>query len=201
MLYFFGFIISCVFGYFIAKDANSRGMNGTAWGIGSFLALIPVMPLYLIVRKPIISNSQINTNVIENPSLVRKSCSNSLPGDNSIEKINKSLDEDAYKIYLVKKYKIDFNAVLNKYIYKEVLYGNIELALSAAHSDEIYDDERYIENNKNWSLDEAVQYLIAKGFELKTEGTNHKAKNEVSTLYFISNKELIDYVKSANQKK
>lgn len=91
--------------------------------------------------------------------------------------------------------------MLNKYIYKEALYDSVELALSAAHNDELAEDEKHRENNKNWSLDEAIQNLVAKGFELKTEGSKHQAKNGTSTLYFGSNKELIDYVKSANQKK
>ena len=49
----FGLIIAGVIGVLIAKDANSRGMNGTGWGIFVFLICIVALPIYLIVRKPV----------------------------------------------------------------------------------------------------------------------------------------------------
>ena len=39
---------------FVAKDAKARGMNPVGWGIGAFLFTIVAVPLYLIVRKPIV---------------------------------------------------------------------------------------------------------------------------------------------------
>lgn len=50
---FFGLIIAAVVAVIIAKDANSRGMNGLGWGIFTFLICIIAIPVYLIVRKPI----------------------------------------------------------------------------------------------------------------------------------------------------
>ena len=49
----FGLIIAAIIGVLIAKDANSRGMNGAAWGIFTFLVCIVAVPIYLIVRKPV----------------------------------------------------------------------------------------------------------------------------------------------------
>ena len=49
----FGLIIAAIIGVIISKDANSRGMNGTGWGIFVFLVCIVALPLYLIVRKPV----------------------------------------------------------------------------------------------------------------------------------------------------
>ena len=51
----FGLIIAAVVGVIIAKDANNRGMNGLGWGIFTFLICIVAIPIYLIVRKPLIS--------------------------------------------------------------------------------------------------------------------------------------------------
>ena len=48
----FSLIIGAIIGVLIAKDANSRGMNGTGWGIFVFLICIVALPIYLIVRKP-----------------------------------------------------------------------------------------------------------------------------------------------------
>tara|TARA_B100000686_G_C16612997_1_gene874852 strand:- start:531 stop:710 length:180 start_codon:yes stop_codon:yes gene_type:complete len=49
----FGLIISVIIAVLIAKDANSRGMNGTGWGIFVFLVCIVALPIYLIVRQPV----------------------------------------------------------------------------------------------------------------------------------------------------
>ena len=49
----FGLIVAAIIGVVIAKDANSREMNGTGWGIFVFLVCIVALPLYLIVRKPV----------------------------------------------------------------------------------------------------------------------------------------------------
>jgi zinc ribbon protein len=37
----------------VGRDANRRGMNGVAWGIGVALLCIVFLPIYLIVRKPL----------------------------------------------------------------------------------------------------------------------------------------------------
>ena len=49
-----GMLMAAIVGVFIAKDASKRGMNEFGWGIGVFLALIVFLPLYLIVRKPLL---------------------------------------------------------------------------------------------------------------------------------------------------
>ena len=51
--YIFGLIIAVIIAVLIAKDANSRGMNGTLWGIFVFLVCIIALPVYLVVRKPV----------------------------------------------------------------------------------------------------------------------------------------------------
>jgi tellurite resistance protein TehA-like permease len=51
--FIFGLIIAAIIGVLIAKDANSRGMNGAGWGIFTFLVCIVAVPIYLIVRKPV----------------------------------------------------------------------------------------------------------------------------------------------------
>jgi drug/metabolite transporter (DMT)-like permease len=51
---FLGIIIALIVAYFVAEDANKRGMNGFGWGVGVFLLMILFLPLYFIVRKPLI---------------------------------------------------------------------------------------------------------------------------------------------------
>ena len=51
--FIFGLIIVLVISVLIAKDANSRGMNGVGWGVFVFLICIVALPIYLIVRKPV----------------------------------------------------------------------------------------------------------------------------------------------------
>ena len=53
--YFFGGIIVLLIAIWVAIDANKRGMNGVLWAIGVFLLCIVFLPLYLILRKPIVA--------------------------------------------------------------------------------------------------------------------------------------------------
>jgi len=50
-----GVIIAALVAVFIYSDATKRGMNGIGWAIGVFLLMIVFLPIYLIVRKPLIS--------------------------------------------------------------------------------------------------------------------------------------------------
>ena len=43
-------------GVFVGKDANARGMNGIFWGLAVFAMMIVFLPLYALVRKPLISS-------------------------------------------------------------------------------------------------------------------------------------------------
>jgi MFS family permease len=53
--YGFGVIIAALIAVWVAQDANKRGMNGIAWAIGVFLLCIIFLPIYLIVRKPLLA--------------------------------------------------------------------------------------------------------------------------------------------------
>ena len=50
----FGFVIVVILAVVVAQDANKRGMSGVLWGIGVFLLCIVFLPLYFIVRKPLL---------------------------------------------------------------------------------------------------------------------------------------------------
>ncbi len=43
---------------FVGKDAQKRGMNPIGWGIGVFLILIVFLPIYFMVRKPILTEGE-----------------------------------------------------------------------------------------------------------------------------------------------
>lgn len=66
--------------------------------------------------------------------------------------INRSLDDDGYKIYLVKKYPIEFNDVLKKHIFNNKLYESVEDALIGMHEFDIKVDSEIQEKiDKNQS--------------------------------------------------
>lgn len=52
---FFGVIVDLIAAIWVAWDARRRGMNAAGWAIGTFLLLILFLPLYLILRKPVIA--------------------------------------------------------------------------------------------------------------------------------------------------
>lgn len=52
--FLFSTVIVLVIAVLVAQDANKRGMNGVLWGIGVFFLCIVFLPLYLILRKPLL---------------------------------------------------------------------------------------------------------------------------------------------------
>jgi len=50
-----GLVIAALIAFWVASDAKKRGMNGIGWGIGVFLICIIFLPIYLIVRKPLLA--------------------------------------------------------------------------------------------------------------------------------------------------
>jgi len=54
-MFLFGFVVALIVAAFVAHDANRRGMSGVGWFIGVACLLIVFLPLYLIVRKPLLA--------------------------------------------------------------------------------------------------------------------------------------------------
>lgn len=52
----FGVLIAALIAVLVGVDASKRGMNSVGWAIGTFLLCIVFLPLYLIVRKPVIGS-------------------------------------------------------------------------------------------------------------------------------------------------
>jgi len=54
-------------GIWVGYDADKRGMNPWGWGIGTFLLLIIILPLYLLTRQPIQdrSSSYLDDDIID----------------------------------------------------------------------------------------------------------------------------------------
>jgi hypothetical protein len=50
-----GLVIDAAIGAWVYSDAKKRGMNAAGWGIGAFLLCIVILPLYLIIRKPVVT--------------------------------------------------------------------------------------------------------------------------------------------------
>jgi len=50
-----GLIIAFVVAHFVYNDATKRGMNAMGWALGTFLLMILFLPIYLIIRTPIIT--------------------------------------------------------------------------------------------------------------------------------------------------
>lgn len=48
-------VVGVVAGAWVYSDAKKRGMNAVGWGAGAFLLCIVFLPLYLIMRKPLLT--------------------------------------------------------------------------------------------------------------------------------------------------
>ena len=67
MEYLFTFIILIVVSILVGVDASKRGMNPIGWGLFVFLICIVGLPMYLIMRKPLLGD-QINPTQATTPT-------------------------------------------------------------------------------------------------------------------------------------
>lgn len=110
---------------------------------------------------------------------------------------DKTLANDAYKIYLVKKYPLEFNDVLKKYIFKDKLFDTVDEALVAVYQVEL---ESESEKTRIYYTDksEAISFLGLVGVDVR-ESSDGKftVTSKYSTEYFYSDTEFLEY---ANKK-
>lgn len=83
------------------------------------------------------------------------------PKESTFGQGERTLENDAYKIYLVKNYKIEFNETLKKHVFNDALYESVDDALEAARTFDIGKD---IAKLKHAEEDEAArkQWELAK---------------------------------------
>lgn len=118
------------------------------------------------------------------------------------KKEEKSLTNDAYKIYLVKKYPLEFNDVLKKYIFKDKLFDTVDDALVAVHQVEIESNFAFEQTQNvvthHTNKNEAISFLGLIGINVQ-EASDGKitVTNKHSTEYFYSDAEFLQY---ANKK-
>lgn len=86
---------------------------------------------------------------------------NELDSIKSISNLNRNLKDDAYKIFLVKKYPIEFNEVLKKHVFDNKLYDSIDDVLLALHEieSEKFDAEKRKSDFNKAMLDSKIQLL------------------------------------------
>jgi hypothetical protein len=135
---------------------------------------------------------------------------------NTKKVINRSLDDDAYKIYLVKKFPVEFNDVLKKHIFNEKLYDSIDDVLVAMHDveSEVIENlqkQKDLENEKFKGKFESLRkdaqpyldIILSKNYELLNESIvgnsivwEFKATQNGSTFEFKSIEQLRDFSKN-----
>lgn len=115
---------------------------------------------------------------------------------------DKILSNDAYKIYLVKKYPLEFNEVLKKYIFKDRLFDTVDEALIAVHEVEVASEKSApqsgISQRGFTDINEAISFLGFRGISVQTahDGKITVVENN-STQYFYHGAAFLDY---ANRK-
>lgn len=101
-----------VFSIVVAIVARSKGRSGIAWFLLSFL-ISPLLSLILVlVLKPVLEDVVVD--------------------EVSFEGV-RDLNNDAYKLFLSKKYDIQKNDVFGKFVCQEKMYPTIDEALIYAH--------------------------------------------------------------------
>lgn len=109
----------------------------------------------------------------------------------------RTLDNDAYKVYLVEKHKIKINEVLKKYFVDGKLYDAVDLALARAHELEMNTIGEPAETAK----DKAVELLGKEGFRARSVGCGWRVVGDGVAFDFENDDDLIAYAKIVNGNK
>ncbi len=100
-----------------------------------------------------------------------------------VTKLPRKLEDDAYKIYLVKKYPVEFNEVLKKHIFNNKLFDTVDEALVAMHkvelqeeadaankvkkeNDAISEKAAFIQQEAQQEAQQYIEVLLRNGYEL-----------------------------------
>ena len=177
----------------------------------SSLGVLVGLALFFFSEKKFINESEKGTvvNHHSNFELSKKTI-------HRFEESEKNLENDAFKLYLVEKYKISKNEVLNKFVLENKLYENLAEVLNAAMILEVakdiynnrFNNSGYLKNNLKNSLntaDAALKFLEGKGYIISVE-KNKSSNGKFSNKYLLnsngtisvkySDEELVNYVNS-----
>ncbi|NDE11587.1 MAG: hypothetical protein EBZ95_13660 [Chitinophagia bacterium] len=129
-------------GLFCGYIAGEKGRSFGNWFILGFffsiLALIAVAAIPAITTKPTASKAKIlNIKNTENNDKDKRTQLN------QFAHAEKNFHNDSYKLYLVEKYDISKNEVLNKFVLENELYQNLDDVLIAAHEKEKIESKYY----------------------------------------------------------
>jgi ribosomal protein L40E len=109
MEYLFFWIVFCIV---VAIVAKNKGRSGFAWFFLSFL-ISPLLALILVLAlKPVVEEVVVEEVGFDG---------------------TRDLTNDAYKLFLSKKYEIQKNDVFDKFVCQEKMYPTIDEALIYAH--------------------------------------------------------------------
>ena len=142
----FAVIASCVIGAMIGSSVNRFGV-GLLLGLFGPVGWIVVL---LLPRDPVQQTSPISNASKDNKTQVTAAPE------------TRDLSNDAYRLYLAKRYSIERNDVFEKFTCDEKLFLTLDEALIYADSLEGRDDpDEQVE-----TVDEAIALLISAGFQL-----------------------------------
>jgi hypothetical protein len=127
-----------IFGLFSAYIANEKNRDGTAWFfLGFFFSILAIFSLIAIPRKD-----------IDQEPIPKAPLSKTLTKLNELDFTNRTGDisDKSYQMYLVSKYDITKNEVLNVYGFGGVAYEKLDEAILTAHRQH---ETHILSNNQN----------------------------------------------------
>jgi hypothetical protein len=137
------------------------------------------------------------------PEKAKNTIDNSIVAKTTNPDIVGNLDDDAYKIYLVKKFEVEFNDVLKKHIFNQKLYDSIDDVIKAMHEAELKiieiskEKNKKVKNNEDiQSISQAMTYLRSKNIEVKISDGKYSISNNGNSFVLLKDSDLIEYASS-----
>lgn len=141
-----------IFGLFCSFIAAQKNRNSFGWFIiGFFFSFLAVLALIAIPRK-----RAKNSQLMKSPG---DSITNLTKLDQGLFFGDRKLSSSKYQLFLVKKYGIEKNATLEKYVIEGDVFGSLDDAI--VHADALYEShfQKYL--NKDRELSELSSSIKA----------------------------------------
>jgi hypothetical protein len=171
------FIQAIVFGIFSGYIGSQKGRSGFTWFfLGLFFSLLAILALIALPKAGQESTNSNDENKPKSPSGTASELNSSLSP--SLFDGPRDIEVPAYQLFLTRRFKIERNETLNKYIVGDDVFESLSKALT--HSDGLY--ASYLdENNRKAAAEQLLRERNLQQLRMFEEAQDKEKREKLKT--------------------